>query len=50
MADSGKDFSENEEEAAKIVAGGFEKADAKKLDEMAADGTLKEICREQEND
>lgn len=49
-SDPGKDFSEKEERAAKGLAKLLEKADAKKLDEMVKDGTLKEICRDQENE
>ena len=45
-SDPGKDFTDKEESAAKYLAKSLEKANAKKLDEMVEDGTLKEICRE----
>lgn len=41
---SGSDFSDQEEAAAKILAKGFEKANAEKLESMKESGTLAEIC------
>lgn len=44
----GADFSDSEQEAAKVVAKILDAADVKKLNLMKADGALKEICNEQE--
>jgi hypothetical protein len=43
-SDPGTDFTDTEQEAAKIIATGLQAASAQKLDELAADGTIKEIC------
>lgn len=40
----GSDFSDKEVDAAKIIASGLQAAEAQKLDELLADGILKEIC------
>lgn len=43
------DFSSEEEEAAKLLAKGFEKADAEMLNNLTQAGTLIEICAGGEN-
>ncbi len=40
----GSDFSDQEVDAAKMIASGLQAADARKLDELLADEILKEIC------
>ena len=44
----GSDFSGKEVDASKIIASGLQAADAKKLDELLAAETLKEICNVKE--
>ena len=43
-SDPGTDFSDNEVEAARIIASGLQAADARKLSELIAADILKEIC------
>lgn len=43
-SDPGSDFSDNEVNAAKIVAKGLEKADGRQLSALADIGSLVEIC------
>ena len=45
-SDPGKDFTPNQEEAAKVVAKGLSKADESKLKDLLAAGAIKEICNE----
>lgn len=47
-SDRGNDFSINEVNAAKIVAKGLEKADGKRLTDLAGIGSLVEICDSKE--
>jgi hypothetical protein len=47
-SDPGADFTEREEETAKVVAGFLHAADTAKLAELTAGGELKEICNAQE--
>jgi hypothetical protein len=46
--DPGRDFSEAEEEAAKIVAKGLHAADPTTLERMCADGILREIGNDEQ--
>lgn len=48
-SDPGPDFSEREEEAAKVYAGSLHAATTQKLNQMAADGVLKEICNDKKD-
>lgn len=48
-SDSGKDFSPNEEAAAKLAGKLLQAATVVKLEAMKIDGVLVEICHEQEN-
>lgn len=48
-SDPGPDFTAAEETSAKIISKSFDKADTKKLNQMVGDGTLKEICNDQQN-
>jgi hypothetical protein len=48
-SDSGKDFSPNEEAAAKLAGKLLQAATVVKLEAMKTDGVLVEICHEQEN-
>src|SRR5688500_15335116 len=45
-SDPGSDFSDQQVEAAKVIAKGLEAASDSKLDELLAAGTIKEICNE----
>ena len=47
-SDPGTDFTDTEQAAAKIIAGGLQAASAHKLDELAADGIIQEICNEKD--
>jgi hypothetical protein len=49
-SDPGSDFSDREEEAAKLYADMLRAVSAPMLDRMAADGALEEICNDQEDD
>ncbi len=49
-SDPGTDFSAQQEKAAKLVAKALGNADATKLKDLLADGTIKEICNEQKID
>lgn len=49
-SDPGPDFSTKEEEAAKLYAGMIGAATTQKLNQMAADGVLKEICNDKKDD
>jgi hypothetical protein len=49
-SDPGTDFTPKEEEAAKVYAGFIESASTQKLNQLAADGILKEICNDQKTD
>lgn len=48
-SDPGSDFSEKEEEAAKVYAGLLQAATTPKLNQLAADGVLKEICNDKKD-
>lgn len=48
-SDPGPDFSDKEEEAAKLYAGMLRAVSAQMLDRMAADGAIEEICNDQED-
>jgi hypothetical protein len=48
-SDPGKDFSPNEEEAAKNVGKALQAATVAKIEAMKTDGVLMEICHAQEN-
>ena len=47
-SDPGADFSDGELGAAKIIAKGLQAASPDRLDALAADGTIKEICSEKD--
>lgn len=47
-SDPGTDFSDPQVEAAKIVAKGLQAASVGKLDELKAEGTIKEICNDKD--
>ncbi len=49
-SDPGTDFSPKEEEAAKVYAGFIEAASIQKLNQLATDGILKEICNGKKTD
>ena len=48
-SEPGADFSDREEEAAKLVAGMLHKLPMQRLDQMVLDGVLKEICNGNSN-